>query len=119
MCQNCYILRANPSMYRLSVSDNAPGRAKHTASVTINSLVNQQSIVVNCLILTQLTSYAPRQNVTAGRWHHVCHLLLVDNKLHSYRPINMILGADVYGNITRDELLRFPKEPIAQNAIFG
>lgn len=55
-----------------------------------------------------------------NNWHHVADLNLADDDLLSADPIDIIIGADLYGAILLEGIRRGkPGEPIAQNTALG
>lgn len=118
--QQLCVVRRSVNASIVGIGGQASCRVKHSSRIRISPVVQDHpTIEVDCLILGKLTSYAPRSYTVSDSWRHVCHLSLADPELHSNRAIDILLGADVYGDIIREGLLRFPGEPIAQLTVFG
>lgn len=96
------------------------GHIKASTTVLISPVLNEHpGFQVECLIMSKLTSYMPRCAVELPTWTHVSQLPLADCDPASDKPIDLLIGADVYGRILLNGLLQFPNEPVAQLTIFG
>lgn len=72
---------------------------------------------IEALILSKLTTY---ENVADQKWRHVSELTLADPEYWKCGAIDVILGADIFGMIVLDGVIRGPvNTPVAQETIFG
>ncbi|XP_032690539.1 uncharacterized protein LOC116853519 [Odontomachus brunneus] len=71
-------------------------------------------------ILPSLTSYAPKRIADISSCSHLTDLQWADSDPMSIAPISLILGADLYSSIILEGLRKGdPRQPVAQNTIFG
>lgn len=72
---------------------------------------------VEALILSRLTTY---DNAINQKWKHTEELALADPGYWANGSIDLILGADIFGMIVLDGIVRGPvNTPIAQETMFG
>ena len=78
------------------------------------------ALSTDALVLSTLTSYTPRLPLLPGEWPHLRGLDYADPDPTSTSPIEIILGADLYGYVLREGLRQGTRDqPVAQNTIFG
>ncbi|XP_036144957.1 uncharacterized protein LOC118646365 [Monomorium pharaonis] len=86
------------------------------------SLVNTQafsSLELEVHILKTVTSILPSFETEPEEWH-LKHLALADPEFLIPRPVDILIGADAYGQIIKPNIIRHsPFMPIAQLSIFG
>ncbi|XP_071568475.1 uncharacterized protein [Temnothorax nylanderi] len=71
-------------------------------------------------IVTSLSKYAPNRVQSTSQWAHISELTLADRNPMSSDPIDVIIGADLYGLLILDGVRKGnASEPIAQNTAFG
>ncbi|EZA60624.1 hypothetical protein X777_14434 [Ooceraea biroi] len=91
-------------------------------SFAVRALLDQGSEMtfISELIMPQLTSYAPRKVIDLHSLSHLANLSWADPDPGSAEPIDVIIGADLYGSVILDGIRRGGQgDPIAQNSIFG
>ncbi|XP_018399454.1 PREDICTED: uncharacterized protein LOC108777138 [Cyphomyrmex costatus] len=72
------------------------------------------------LILRSLTKYVPNQIETARKWSHLRGLKFADGDPMSSDPIDLIIGADLFGLLILNGVRKgSPNEPTAQNTSLG
>ncbi|XP_024874739.1 uncharacterized protein LOC112456441 [Temnothorax curvispinosus] len=75
---------------------------------------------VSALVLKSLKTYVPHRVPDITNKSYIRELTLADSDPTSAAPIDIIIGADLYGAILLPEVRsRAPNEPVAQNSIFG
>src|SRR5580765_826020 len=110
---------------RISVSitgiGGAASVAKQAARIDISSRdMSGPVLSVTALILKSLTNYVPQRVESLAELEYLRPLKLADSDPTSSEPIDIIIGADLYGSILRSGIRsRSPQEPVAQNSIFG
>ncbi|XP_026829094.1 uncharacterized protein LOC113562802 [Ooceraea biroi] len=78
------------------------------------------SLSAPAVIMPQLTSYAPRKVIDLHSLSHLANLSWADPDPGSAEPIDVIIGADLYGSVILDGIRRGGQgDPIARNSIFG
>lgn len=97
------------------------GIARHATQITISPRdALAPSIVATALILKTLTSYAPRHGANLRSLDHLADLHWADSHPTSSDPIDLIIGADVYGDLLLDGVRKGEfGQPIAQNTLLG
>lgn len=95
--------------------------AKNAARISVSPRNRLGPVLsVSALILKSLTNYVPQRMESLTDLEYLRALELADNDPTSAAPIDIIIGADLYGSILRSGIRsRSPNEPVAQNSIFG
>ncbi|XP_036140324.1 uncharacterized protein LOC118644157 [Monomorium pharaonis] len=118
------LLRAKRIRMPVSISavgGTRVGTVQHAASVIISPRVsNTPALETTALILPSLTSYAPKRVSEPYCLAHLADLSWADSKPTSSDPIQIIIGADLYGDIIQAGVRKGKTgQPFAQNSIFG
>eukprot|EP00794_Sanderia_malayensis_P010236 gene10236-11286_t len=80
-----------------------------------NSVLN-----VSAIVLPSLTRQLPSTSIPLGEWPHLSSLKLADPEFNTSKPIDMLLGVDVYQDIIKTGVILGPRNtPSAQETIFG
>ncbi|XP_024876474.1 uncharacterized protein LOC112457561, partial [Temnothorax curvispinosus] len=97
------------------------GTYQHAAQVNLSPRNKQTpAFSTHALILKSLTSYAPKRMTTEHTLDHLADLPWADHDPMSADPINIIVGADLYGVLMIDGLCKGAVgQPIAQNSVLG
>ncbi|XP_024868679.1 uncharacterized protein LOC112452619, partial [Temnothorax curvispinosus] len=97
------------------------GTYQHAAQINISPRNKQTpAFSTHALILKSLTSYAPKRMTTEHTLAHLADLPWADHDPMSADPINIIVGADLYGVLIVDGLRKGAVgQPIAQNSVLG
>jgi len=97
------------------------GACRYATQLRISSVHSSEpALCVTASILRSLTQYSPSRAASPVRWEHLDGLPLADSQPTSADPIEIIIGADLYGEIILDGLRKGSVgQPIAQNTIFG
>lgn len=78
------------------------------------------SLSLNAYILSKLTSYVPPVRVLTASWSHLNGLPLADPGFADSTPIDLVLGAEVYGAILEEGLRKGDVgSPIVQKTTLG
>lgn len=96
-------------------------RIKYTVSLRVESRHNPaNSIHVNAYVLHSLTSLLPTTKLSVPEWTDIGNLPLADPTYTTPGKIDILLGADVYGDILLDGMMKQSEGSLmAQNTIFG
>lgn len=99
----------------------ATSAAKHAARINVSPRDRSGPVLsVTALILKSLTTYVPQRVEPIAEFEYLRDLQLADGDPTSSDPIDIIIGADLYGSILRSGIrTRSLHEPVAQNFIFG
>ena len=92
-----------------------------TVRVDIKSTHDSSSLeTLDAIVLRSLTKNLPLQSMPTGDWTHLESLWLADPYFNVSKPIDILLGVDVYHDILKPGLILGPKGiPAAQDTIFG
>ncbi|XP_036146380.1 uncharacterized protein LOC118646806 [Monomorium pharaonis] len=111
---------------RMSVAISAVGgidvgTVRHATSILISPRDSDSpSLSTTALILSSLTSYAPKRMSDLAAIRHLSGIKWADADPTSSDPINVIIGADVYGDLIQEGIRRGERgQPVAQNSILG
>ena len=90
---------------------------RHSASIIITSTKGDgPAYSTSALILKSLTKYTPGRVSSTGQWTHLSDLTLADNEPMSHDAIDIIIGADLYGQLILEGVRKgSANEPVAQN----
>lgn len=105
-----------------SVDDSTASIAKGTMSVTFGSCIDKNyTQCVDALIVRTITQIRPPHSIdNVANWQHIHGLELADPTHMNDSKIDLLLGADVYGEIVLNGLKKGqPGAPIAQHSKLG
>lgn len=75
---------------------------------------------ITAYVLKKLTSQLPSAVVSINSWPELEHLYLADPEYNTPNKIDILLGAEVYGKIIKEGLIKCPSgSPVAQNTALG
>ncbi|XP_029166951.1 uncharacterized protein LOC114937603 [Nylanderia fulva] len=120
LAQRLRLSKINRSIFVTGISE-MQSVVRHAAHLTITP-ANRDELAYSttALILRSLTKYVPNRISTTGTWNHVDGLQLADSDPMSTDPIDMIIGADLYGMLVLDGVRQGSEtEPTAQNTTLG
>lgn len=93
---------------------------KGMMTVKCSSLVNDFTFETDTLIMNQLIKNLPSQSFSKPDWSYLDHIMLADPEFYHSRPVDILLGADVYSTILMDGICRGnPALPTAQQTQLG
>ncbi|XP_011881006.1 PREDICTED: uncharacterized protein LOC105569270, partial [Vollenhovia emeryi] len=97
------------------------GVCRHAASIIISPREKDKpEFRTLAFILPSLTKYAPRTETSVSNWSHLENIHLADSHPTGSRPIDIIIGADLYGDLIMSGVRKGPKgQPIAQQSHLG
>ncbi|XP_024877306.1 uncharacterized protein LOC112458103 [Temnothorax curvispinosus] len=99
------------------------GKATQTRGVALlklRSLRSRSDVIIQAHILQTLTNILPSFNAAPQEWPHLTKLTLADPDFLTPRPVDIIIGADSYGQIIKPNIIKQDTlMPIAQLSIFG
>lgn len=120
LAQRLRLSRLNRSMFVTGISE-MQSVVRHSAVITITPAhCDEPSFSTTALILRSLTKYLPSKVKTSPTWGHITGLTLADHDPMNTDPIEVIIGADLFGMLVLDGVRKGSEnEPIAQNTILG
>lgn len=104
---------------RVTGIDESHQYARHIAHIQVSPALSPE-YSTNAIILKALTQYVPNRVQLTTQWSHLEDLPLADNAPMSSDPLDLIIGADLYGQMLLEGLRKGQRdEPIAQNTTLG
>jgi len=96
-------------------------KTKGVVEITIKPHFKSQfELIISAHVLPKLTTVIPSHSVENFNWPHLDALTFADPHFATPGPIDVLLGADVYGIILREGLIKGSiHAPIAQNTSLG
>ncbi|XP_011858926.1 PREDICTED: uncharacterized protein LOC105556442, partial [Vollenhovia emeryi] len=103
------------------ISGSRAGAAHSITRLVLSSLVDSRSTVeIDALVLPRLTAPLPACSLKEHALPRFQGLPLADPQFTISNPVDLILGADVYGQILKSGVKRWPASRlVAQNTVFG
>ncbi|XP_029157646.1 uncharacterized protein LOC114930069 [Nylanderia fulva] len=97
------------------------GNCKFAARITISPQnKSEPSLTITASILPSLADYNSGLDRARCNWDHLADLALADPHFNGSDPIELLIGADIYGEIFLGEMRKGPRgQPYALNTIFG
>lgn len=94
-------------------------KSKGRTVIRVSSQLDPKfSQTIDALILPTVTAYKPSVQTVHADWTHLWSIHLADS--FQTKPIEMLLGADLYATIIREGIRRGPPgTPLAQNTALG
>ncbi|XP_071577344.1 uncharacterized protein [Temnothorax nylanderi] len=120
----CQILRTKRHRANIKINgfgDKCSGYAKSYVSLTLEPCHGQgPRLPLTGYVFDKLTSYTGSRTRPLDSWSLLRELDLADPDPSDPSPIHLLIGADLYGSILRNDLRQGPLgTPTAQRTIFG
>lgn len=120
-------LRLKPSLLKSGININgiggiSKGTLNHVVNLNLSSVHSDDSVMVNALMLNQITSNVLRHSVVDLDWSGLSGFQLTDEHFATAGPVDILLGADVYPLLILDGLgvnKILDGRLLAQQTIFG
>ncbi|XP_044586043.1 uncharacterized protein LOC123266074 [Cotesia glomerata] len=104
----------------LGIGSSKAGHTKGCVTITLASQHSDQSLTLQVHILGGLTAQLPATSVIGADVAHFSDLTLADPDFASPGPIDVIVGANYYGQVITGEIIRCEAPGLlAKNTIFG
>ncbi|XP_011884031.1 PREDICTED: uncharacterized protein LOC105571166 [Vollenhovia emeryi] len=95
-------------------------RTRGVVSLTLRSTHSNAPATIQAHVLRTVTSILPSFEAEPEEWPHLRTLALADPDCLIPRPVDILIGADAYGQIIKPNIIRHsPLMPIAQLSMFG
>ncbi|XP_011865282.1 PREDICTED: uncharacterized protein LOC105560630 [Vollenhovia emeryi] len=95
-------------------------RTRGVVPLTLRSTPSNSTATIQVHVLRTVTSILPSFEAEPEEWPHLRTLALTDPDFLIPRPVDILIGADAYGQIIKPNIIRHsPLIPIAQLSIFG
>lgn len=93
---------------------------KGIINITASSLQSDFQFGADLYIMNTLINYLPNQTFAKPDWSYLRGLSLADPEFNIRRPIDLLLGADVYAKIIQDGIINESENlPVAQKTRLG
>lgn len=93
---------------------------KGVLSITASSLHSNYTFSTDVLIMKTLVTNLPQRSFNKPAWNHLEGIQLADPDFNISRPVDILLGADIYSNIILSGIIRESEnQPIAQQSRLG
>lgn len=95
--------------------------SKYVIMIKIQSRHDPEfQVQVRAHVLNAITSLLPSEKINHVEWPELAEITLADPQFHKPSKIDILLGADVYGQLIREGLIKGPKGvPTAQRTALG
>ncbi|XP_024886270.1 uncharacterized protein LOC112463858 [Temnothorax curvispinosus] len=114
------ILRHHSVILITGIGGGKSTQTRGVAFLKLRSLRSRSDVIIQAYILKTLTNILPSFNAAPQEWPHLTKLTLADPDFLTPRPVDIIIGADSYGQIIKPNIIkRDTLMPIAQLSIFG
>ncbi|XP_024872454.1 uncharacterized protein LOC112455014 [Temnothorax curvispinosus] len=102
------------------ISGGKTTQTRGVALLKLRSLYSSSDVVIQAHVLQTVTNILSSFNAAPQQWPHLTKLTLADPDFLTPRPVDIIIGADSYGQIIKPNIIKQdPLMPIAQLSIFG
>ncbi|XP_026745800.1 uncharacterized protein LOC113507138 [Trichoplusia ni] len=94
---------------------------KGKLTIACQSTYTDFKFSTDVVIMNNLIKHLPNETFAKPSWQHIAHLCLADPDYNISRPVDLLLGAEVYANILLEGLIRgqTSSEPLAQQTHLG
>ncbi|XP_071576903.1 uncharacterized protein [Temnothorax nylanderi] len=112
--------RQHSSVSITGIGGNQTTQTKGVVDLSLHSTHSHAAVTVRAHILKTLTTILPTFESPQQDWPHLQHLKLADPEFLKPREIDLIIGADSYGQVIKPNLKKCTSDsPVAQLSIFG
>lgn len=112
--------RQQSSVSILRIGGQKALKTKGRVSVTLSSMHKNVSVKIYAYVLRTITDPLPSADVHDIQWPHLSNLHLADPDFRLSRTIDILIGADHYGQIIKPNIIKHTSaSPVAQLSIFG
>ncbi|KAJ8723327.1 hypothetical protein PYW08_003239 [Mythimna loreyi] len=94
---------------------------KGKLTIACQSTYTDFKFSTDVVIMNNLIKNLPNETFAKPSWQHTAHLCLADPDYNISRPVDLLLGAEIYANILLEGLIRgqTSSEPLAQQTHLG
>lgn len=119
--QTLRLPRTTSTIPLVGVGGHSPNKTHGYTSFKVTSIhENMEEFELSAHILPKITSSIPSVPIHSTHWPHLEELTLADPNFFQPRPVDLLIGADVYSRIIKEGMKKGPDDaPIAQLTAFG
>lgn len=107
----------------MGINSNSLGSSRNTAQFTIRSNAMHNNLInMSAYVLPKVSNMLPSSTICTSpqTWSHLHGLVLADPEFYKPKPIELLIGADLYGSILLNDVRNGIKNtPTAQKTIWG
>nr|XP_037875903.1 uncharacterized protein LOC119630464 [Bombyx mori] len=116
------VLRLPRKRFAATISGvgSVSGDCRGQLNLSCKSINSEYDFEIQALIMKKLTNNLPNATFEKSNWPHLENLKLADPDFNISRPIDLLLGADVYSDIILNGVLKGScQSPVAQQTHLG
>ena len=118
--QQLRLPRNHSSISLVGIGAQHSNKTKGVTTIKLRDRFNKFDFSIQAHILRKLTTSIPSTQINKPIWPHLKGLQLADPNFLSPRSIDLILGADIYGHIIENKVIKGPPHsPTAQFTKLG
>ncbi|XP_043494149.1 uncharacterized protein LOC122519051 [Polistes fuscatus] len=121
LTRQLHIERRHSTLDVYEVGGKKTSQTSGVVTIDLHSRYRPLSVRITAHVLKTVTSILPSGEIShEPEWPHLRDLNLADPEFLTPRAVDVIIGADFYGNLIRPNIIRYsPSDPIARLSIFG
>lgn len=89
----------------IGIGNHATNVVNESCNVQLNSINSKFNVMLQCLVLNQLTSHLPKTRIDIGSLKLPKNIQLADPMFYEPGPIDVLIGADLFWDILGNEQL--------------
>lgn len=119
--QRLHLSKMASNLTANTVGGEASVKSRGVVKILISPSHDESKVyVVKAYVLKKITSELPSERCETTGWNHLSGIQLADHNFHVPGHIDMLLGAKVWSDIVRPDIVRGQVgQPIAQNTALG
>ncbi|XP_015118495.1 uncharacterized protein LOC107042118 [Diachasma alloeum] len=115
-----HLSRKSTTLELIGIGGVNSGSTRRLVSVTLQTINGNQQVQISAHILEKLTAILPSFSCASANIGSLENLQLADQQYLKPGPIDIIIGADNYGRIIRDEVVKSKQSKVVgQRTVFG
>ncbi|XP_015119829.1 uncharacterized protein LOC107043042 [Diachasma alloeum] len=115
-----HLPRKSTTLELIGIGGVNSGSTRGLVSVTLQAINGNQQVQISAHILKKLTAILPSFSCASANIGSLENLQLADQQYLKPGPIDIIIGADNYGRIIRDEVVKSKQSKVVgQRTVFG
>jgi hypothetical protein len=109
--------RCNGVIFGVGAKEN---NCKGVINITCSALNNQYTFNTDVYVMRNLINNLPNKSFKKPSWDFLENIDLADPEFYISRPVDILLGADIYSNIIQEGIIKHnKKQPLAQQTRIG
>ncbi|XP_057334389.1 uncharacterized protein LOC130673415 [Microplitis mediator] len=118
--RTCSLIAQSCRVLPQGVGNVSSGKTEGIILFILRSSISSEQAPLNAYILKKITAKIPSVSISPTLWSHIQDLELAEPEFHKSGKIDLLIGADFYGQIIRPGLRSgSSSEPIAMKTMLG